>query len=311
MDYMDYDALLTTGQWRLFRARLTADEKDMQEAGRSAEVTRLRALELTIAAHCGTFDQGRYRQLRQLSTAGNDPATTGLLDHAAGLSHLACGDMTAAWQSLRNLTMPSDLEAARHAYVDVVRVALAVGQRHVAFRMLSHEPLRAADPMTTARVAHAQALALVETGAADPEPYFELALQSPLMPRRPMEHARLLLDYGRLLRSRRREDSRAALREALTRFEWLTAAPWAAQARAELRAAGVRVPGEYGPPATEALTPHSLRILHLAAEGLSNRAIAERLSVSPRTVASHLYRAFPLIGVQSRHELPKLFARTA
>ena len=307
---MDYDALLATGQWRLFRARLIADVKDMQVAGRSAEVTRLRALELTIAAHCGTFDQGRYRQLRQLSTAGNDCATTGLLDHAAGLSNLAGGDIMAAWETLRNLTMPSDLEAARHAYVDVVRVALAVGQRDVAFRMLSDEPFRAAEPMMAARVSHARALAAVETGAADPEPYFERALQSPLMPRRPMEHGRLLLDYGRLLRSRRREDSRAALREALTRFEWLTAAPWAAQARAELRAAGVRVPGEYGPPATETLTPHSLRILRLAAEGLSNRAIAERLSLSPRTVASHLYRAFPHIGVQSRHELPNLFART-
>ncbi|WP_210587682.1 LuxR C-terminal-related transcriptional regulator [Streptomyces sp. GESEQ-35] len=307
---MDYDALVATGQWRQFRARLTADEEDLRKAQRWSEVIRLHALDLTIAAHRGAFDQRRCDRLRRLATSHNDQETTGLLDHAAGLSHLAVGDTTAAWQVLRNLTAPLDLAAARRAYVDVIRVALAEGQLSAALRMLSNGPhlISDAEPMTTARVSHAHALWATESGTADPEPFFERALHSPLMPRRPMEHARLLLDYGRLLKSRRRDESRAAFREALNRFEWLTAAPWAAQARAELRAAGVRVPGEHTPSATETLTAHSLRILRLAAEGLSNRDIGERLSISPRTVASHLYRAFPLVGVRSRRELPRLFA---
>ena len=38
----------------------------------------------------------------------------------------------------------------------------------------------------------------------------------------------------------------------------------------------------------------------LAAQGLSNRDIARRLYLSPRTVSGHLYSAFPKLGVSSR-----------
>ena len=47
----------------------------------------------------------------------------------------------------------------------------------------------------------------------------------------------------------------------------------------------------------------------LIGEGLSNRAIAERLSLSGRTVESHIYRATRKAGVSSRDELAKLFPR--
>jgi DNA-binding NarL/FixJ family response regulator len=46
-----------------------------------------------------------------------------------------------------------------------------------------------------------------------------------------------------------------------------------------------------------------LRIAQLAAEGLSNREIGERLYLSHRTVGSHLYRIFPKLGVTSRSQL--------
>ncbi len=42
------------------------------------------------------------------------------------------------------------------------------------------------------------------------------------------------------------------------------------------------------------------RIAELAAKGLSNKEIAARLYLSPRTVSAHLYRAFPKLGVTSR-----------
>lgn len=41
----------------------------------------------------------------------------------------------------------------------------------------------------------------------------------------------------------------------------------------------------------------------LAARGLSNRAIAEQLFLSPRTVASHLYRIFPKLSISTRAQL--------
>jgi DNA-binding NarL/FixJ family response regulator len=53
----------------------------------------------------------------------------------------------------------------------------------------------------------------------------------------------------------------------------------------------------------EELTEQEWQIAELAAEGLSNREIAQRLYVSHRTVGSHLYRIFPKLGVSSRSQL--------
>jgi DNA-binding CsgD family transcriptional regulator len=55
------------------------------------------------------------------------------------------------------------------------------------------------------------------------------------------------------------------------------------------------------------VTPQQLEILRLAAQGLSNREIGQRLFLSPRTVASHLYRSFPKLGVAGRNQLHLLF----
>ena len=51
------------------------------------------------------------------------------------------------------------------------------------------------------------------------------------------------------------------------------------------------------------LSPQELEIARLAAEGLSNREIGQRLFLSHRTVGSHLYRIFPKLGITSRRHL--------
>ena len=49
--------------------------------------------------------------------------------------------------------------------------------------------------------------------------------------------------------------------------------------------------------ALEELTPQQRQIVRLASAGLTNREIADRLFLSPRTVSSHLYRTYPKLGV--------------
>jgi DNA-binding CsgD family transcriptional regulator len=53
----------------------------------------------------------------------------------------------------------------------------------------------------------------------------------------------------------------------------------------------------------DSLTPTELDVVRLVAEGLTNRQIAEKLFVSPRTVQSHLRSIFAKLGVSTRTEL--------
>ena len=75
------------------------------------------------------------------------------------------------------------------------------------------------------------------------------------------------------------------------------AAPLAARRRLSSPAPRRRSPG------ADALTAQELEIARLAASGLTNREIGQRLHLSHRTVGSHLYHAFPKLGITSRGEL--------
>jgi DNA-binding CsgD family transcriptional regulator len=119
----------------------------------------------------------------------------------------------------------------------------------------------------------------------------------------PYYAARAQLAYGAWLRRQHRmTESRAPLREAAQSFEALGLLRLAERARRELRASG-EAPRRRKPEAWAQLTPQELQIAQLAAEGLSNREIGERLYLSHRTVGSHLYRLFPKLGVTSRTQL--------
>jgi DNA-binding CsgD family transcriptional regulator len=131
---------------------------------------------------------------------------------------------------------------------------------------------------------------------------FEEAMNADL-DRWPFWRGRLLLAHGRWLRRRRRiTDSRAPLREAREIFDAVGASSWGDQARRELRASGERSRRRV-PEARDELTAQELQIAQLAAEGLSNREIGQRLFLSHRTISTHLYRVFPKLGITSRAEL--------
>ncbi len=134
------------------------------------------------------------------------------------------------------------------------------------------------------------------------EELYRLALESDLS-RWPWPKARIELGYGSWLRRQRRvAESRVPLRSAQRTLRAIGAAAWAEQARAELRAAGERATDD-DPPTLDMLSAQELQIAQLAAEGLSNREIGQRLFLSPRTVGSHLYRIFPKLDITSRGQL--------
>ncbi|MCH6171393.1 ATP-binding protein [Pseudonocardia alaniniphila] len=115
--------------------------------------------------------------------------------------------------------------------------------------------------------------------------------------------ARLHLHHGKRLRRRRRPlDAKEPLRRARNVFDELGLRPWADEARAELRATGEatsrRTLGVGGQ-----LSAQERQIATLAADGLTNRQIAERLYLSHRTVGSHLYRIYPRLGIANRAQL--------
>lgn len=124
----------------------------------------------------------------------------------------------------------------------------------------------------------------------------------------PFLRARTLFSTGRWLRRQRRSaESRSPLRESVALFDALGASAWSRRARHELRATGERI-GRRAPDLRDRLTAQELQIAQLAAEGLSNRQIAERLFLSPRTIGGHLYRIFPKLEITARAQLREVFA---
>ncbi|MEU3606842.1 helix-turn-helix transcriptional regulator [Streptomyces sp. NPDC035033] len=121
------------------------------------------------------------------------------------------------------------------------------------------------------------------------------------------ERARTLFAYGTWLRRRRRPgEARGPLRDALVTFERAAAEGWARQARAELRATGAAGDRPAEPAALAGLTPQQQRIARLVADGATNQEVADRLSLSPRTVDHHLRGVYARLQIRSRVELSAL-----
>ena len=135
---------------------------------------------------------------------------------------------------------------------------------------------------------------------------YAAALALPDVERWPFDLARVRLAHGEhLRRARATTAAREQLSRALGAFADLGAQPWVARARTELRAAGQdRGRARERPPAGRAsLTAQELAVAELAASGMTNRQIADRLGVSRRTVDAHLYRVFPKLRITGRAAL--------
>jgi DNA-binding CsgD family transcriptional regulator len=163
-----------------------------------------------------------------------------------------------------------------------------------------------ASPRLTALLDRAHGLLLAEEREAAAEERLGAAVADPSLAAWPFEWAQAHLQLGEWLRRERRiAEARRPLRDAIDIFRSLDAHPWTERALSESRAAGVASPAPSSD-ALSALSPQQQEIVRLAADGLTNREIGERLFLSPRTVGSHLYRSFPKLGVTSRSKLRDL-----
>ena len=119
-----------------------------------------------------------------------------------------------------------------------------------------------------------------------------------------LERAKALAALGAALRrGRHATEAREPLRQALELADACGAAPLVEFARTELYASGAR-PRTDAASGVGALTASERRVASLAAEGNSNRDIAQALFVTPKTVEVHLSNAYRKLGIRGRRELP-------
>ena len=118
-----------------------------------------------------------------------------------------------------------------------------------------------------------------------------------------LEHARTMLVLGGALRRcGLRVQARVVLRDAIERSRRCGATALSRTGQDELIAAGAR-PRRRRFAGVEALTASERRVCALAADGLTNREIAQILFVTARTVENHLARAYVKLGISSRRGL--------
>lgn len=118
-----------------------------------------------------------------------------------------------------------------------------------------------------------------------------------------LETAHVLVELGSALRrANQRVAARRPLTEGLGLARWGGVRPLVATAEAELAATGVRA--EPAPPGDEArLTPSERRVALLAAQGHSNREIAQMLFVTVKAVEYHLGNTYGKLGILRRGQL--------
>jgi DNA-binding CsgD family transcriptional regulator len=309
-------AYIDTGCWDE-ALEVAAEAASVAEAGHM-DIVAASADAITATVLALRADSGAARWHAARALAAVDPAECGLVAararRALGIAALADGSYLQAFTQLRGLFDDDGTPLHNYAsYLGIADLAAAAvrADRRMEGRDVIEHALRRVDGKASVRLE--QLIARARGILADPsesEAHFDKALSEPDGDQWPFERAQLRLDYGEWLRRRRRiNDAKAVLTEALGTFQRLGARSWAQRAEAELRACGVAVSSAPGnPDALEELTPQQRQIVRLASDGLTDREIADRLYLSPRTVSSHLYRSYPKLGVASRHQLRDVIA---
>lgn len=268
---------------------LAAGRGDMQTAGRYAADVRA---------------WSKPRGLQRLLDAA---------DRIAVRIALAEADYDSAYNAWGRISPPAqwplhNFHEVAEDMLDAVEAALHSGHLTDA-RALAAEAVRRNLAVVSPRVAALTvAITAMTAPEAEADDLYRSALSHPGLVDFPFDHARIMLAQGMWLRrARRHTEARSALQSAAEGFDRLGARPWAERARAEMRAAGASSKRSLGQ--AHPLSAQQRRIAELAAAGSTSKEIAAQLSLSPRTVDSHLYRVFRTLGVTRRAGLGEALRR--
>jgi DNA-binding CsgD family transcriptional regulator len=261
-------------------ALLDQDEPD--------EAERVLALMASQPGASGFFVAWRHAAEGRLAAhRGEDGAALG--------AFLAAGRRLAGSLMVNPTVLPWRSEAAQ--------AALRLGQRDLARELIDEESelaLRFGAPRAIG-IAR-RATGLIARGAQAVE-HLRAACATLAACGAHVEHARALTDLGGAVRRAGRPvEARATLRDAIATAQAAGAVAVARHARAELRVAGGRPPTR-GETPVGGLTPSEQRVAALAAEGQTNREVADALFITVKSVEWHLGNVYRKLGVRGRRDL--------
>ena len=269
-----------------------------------------------VAAHIGHEGEARVeaeggirlaRNSNQLGFAAMNLAVLGFLQLSLGQDGAALPHFRPLLDSVseRKGAIATHPVAAFAYPIDALIAAGKLDEAAFQIELFEKEARRLKSPSALARASRCRGLLALAKGDVDAAlTALERAAKLQANGELPFERARTLLALGRVQRRlRAKAAAKRSLEAALTIFDELPAPLWAAQARDELSRIGLRRA------APDGLTEGERRVAELAASGLTNREVAARLFMSPKTVEANLARAYRKLGIRSRAELGARLAR--
>ncbi len=302
---------LWAGDWSLAERYADASVDAAEQMGQPLENVSHRAQAL-VRAHIGRTVEARTAAAagQAAAAAADDPTLSAMYHTVLGFAALSDDDPTSAdrylsalgqeitaigmCEPIRFRSEPDHIEALV-ALGELDRAEALVARLEARHRFLPRPWTGVVTPRSRALVCAARG----DLGGAQHESEAAVAASASLAS--PFEVARTLLVHGQVLRrANQRRAAGEALAQAVAIFERLPAPLWAQRARDEAARLGAR--RDAGP----TLTPSEREVAELAARGLTNREVAERLFVSPKTVEANLSRVYSKLAIRSRAELGRV-----
>ena len=263
-----------------------------------------------VRARGGELDEARAAadEVDRRLEVHPDATVSAIAAMVRGLIAFARGEFV---EADRQFAVTDDFDEAHHLrespnryHADRAEAVIALGELDRAEALVSRLEERArALPRPWILAVSARCRGLLRSARGDQDAALASLLESIAHHERldmPIERARTLLTLGQVHRRRNeRRAARTAFEDALGTFERLRVSPWVARVQAEL----ARVPVRH---ASSDMTPSEERIAQLVATGLTNREVADRAFISPKTVEANLARIYDKLGVHSRAELGRV-----